>query len=62
MLLAFGLAVCLLPRSFVGGISLSRGSGVGVLLARLALALVALPYALASAVSETFRPFLYFQF
>ena len=62
VLLAFGLAVCLLPRNFVAGVAISKGRGAPVLLARAVLAGVVLPFALASAVSETFRPFLYFQF
>jgi alginate O-acetyltransferase complex protein AlgI len=62
VLLAFGLAVCLLPRNFVAGVAISQGQGAPVLLGRALLAGVVLPFALASALSETFRPFLYFQF
>ena len=55
-------ASVLLPRWFVGGIVVSAGTGVGPALGRFAVMAVALPYALMLVVSETFKPFLYFQF
>ena len=61
LLLVLGLAAHFLPGHFVGGRWL-LGDGRKPQLARLALLLVALPYALILAASGSFSPFLYFQF
>ncbi len=61
LFLVLGLAAHLLPGRFVAGPWL-LGSARGQRVARLALLLIALPYALVSAASGSFSPFLYFQF
>lgn len=54
--------VFLLPREFVGGITLPQASGRFGGLARAVLLLVVFPYSLALAATGFFSPFLYYQF
>ena len=62
LILVLGLAVVLLPRRFVGGSYVARGSGLRPALARLAVVGIGLPYAAVLIAAGTFSPFLYFRF
>jgi hypothetical protein len=62
VVLAIGIATLFLPRTFVAGLVVSRASGPGPGVARAALFALALPFTLMLVVSQTFSPFLYFQF
>ncbi|MBW3659229.1 MAG: MBOAT family protein, partial [Actinobacteria bacterium] len=56
------VVLVLLPRGFVGGLSLTRSPRRPVTAWRVATAFVLLPYAAIVAASTTFSPFLYFRF
>lgn len=60
--LAIGLATVVLPRTFVGGISIPHSVGRRPAIARFAMMFIVLPYALTLTVSGSFSPFLYYQF
>ena len=60
--LAAGAATVFLPGSFVAGVELQQRVGVVPAVARAALMVAALPYALMVVASGSFSPFLYFQF
>lgn len=60
--LVLAALVVLLPRHFVGGISLSQGLGRWAAVGRVGLMLLGFPYALALVSTGTFSPFLYYQF
>jgi alginate O-acetyltransferase complex protein AlgI len=60
--LALGATTVLTPRSFVGGIALSRWGGWRGVTVRFAEVAVALPFALVIVASGSFSPFLYYQF
>jgi alginate O-acetyltransferase complex protein AlgI len=62
LIIALASAVVLLPRDFVGGLTLTRKSGWRPALGRTVLMFGALPYAAALISTGTFSPFLYYQF
>ena len=60
--LALAGLVVLLPRRFVGGISMPSDIGRWAVVGRVGLMLLGYPYALALVSTGTFSPFLYYQF
>lgn len=56
------VVLVVLPRGFVGGLTLTRSDRPAATAWRYATVLVLLPYAAAVAASTTFSPFLYFRF
>ncbi len=55
-------AVFFLPQTWVGGLSIDRGKGLGPALLRVAVVLLGTFYATVLVIGGSFAPFLYFQF